>query len=74
MAEPKDWKSWMPEPKGWKSWLPESQGWRSWMSQKTLPNQGVISGIGSLPGASILQPALTATPQTPINQVNSSCL
>jgi hypothetical protein len=42
MAEPKDWKSWMPEPKGWKSWLPESKGWRSWMSQKTLPNQGVI--------------------------------
>ena len=52
MAEPKDWKSWlpkpnvwkswMPEPKGWKSWTPEPKGGRSWMSQKQLPNQGVV--------------------------------
>jgi hypothetical protein len=43
MAEPKDWKSWlpkpnvwkswMPEPKGWKSWMPEPKGWKSWMPQ-----------------------------------------
>jgi hypothetical protein len=52
MAEPKDWKSWLPKPEGWKSWMPESKGWkswrpepkggRSWMSQKQLPNQGVV--------------------------------
>ena len=30
MAEPKDWKSWLPEPKGWKGWMPESKGWKSW--------------------------------------------
>ena len=52
MAEPKDWKSWlpkpnawkswMPEPKGWKSWRPEPKGGRSWMSQKQSPNQGVV--------------------------------
>lgn len=48
MAEPKDWKSWlpnsnvwksrMPEPKAWKSWTPEAKGGRSGMS----PNQGVV--------------------------------
>jgi len=52
MAEPRDWKSWlpnpnvwkswMPEPKGWKSWTPEAKGRRSWMSQQKIPNQGVV--------------------------------
>jgi hypothetical protein len=52
MAEPKDWKSWMPESKGWKSWAPESKGWKSWvpepkgwrsrMSREKLPHQGVV--------------------------------
>jgi hypothetical protein len=42
MAEPKDWKSWLPKPKAWKSWMPEPKGRRSWMSQKILPNQGVV--------------------------------
>ena len=41
-----------------------------------VPNQGVINGIGSPPGASISQPQLRklqATPKTTINQPNSSC-
>src|SRR6516164_7315281 len=38
MAEPKDWKSWLPNPKAWKSWTPEAKGRRSGMS----PNQGVV--------------------------------
>jgi hypothetical protein len=33
MAEPKDWKSWLPEPKGWTSWLPEPKGWKSWLPE-----------------------------------------
>jgi hypothetical protein len=51
MAEPKDWKSWlppnvwkswMPEPKAWKSWTPEPKGRRSGMTQQKIPNQGVV--------------------------------
>jgi hypothetical protein len=52
MAEPKDWKSWLPdpnvwkswmlEPKAWKSWTPEAKGRRSGMSQQKIPNQGVV--------------------------------
>jgi hypothetical protein len=52
MAEPKDWKSWlpnqnvwkswMPEPKAWKSWTPEAKGRRSGMNQQKIPNQGVV--------------------------------
>jgi hypothetical protein len=41
-----------------------------------LPNEGVTNGIGSLPDASISQPKLQKlkpTPQTWINQPNSSC-
>ena len=82
MAEPKGWKSWLPEPKGWKSWLPEPKVWKSWtsepkgrrsrMDQNTLPNQGVVKRDWVATGR--IDPALTATPQTPINQMNSSCL
>ena len=52
MAEPKDWKSWLPNPNVWKSWMPESKGWKSWtlepkdgrsgMSPKKIPYQGVV--------------------------------
>ena len=52
MAEPKDWKGWlpspnvwkrcMPEPKAWKSWTPEAKGRRSGMSQQKIPSQGVV--------------------------------
>jgi len=42
MPESKDWKSWAPEPKGWKSWMPEPKGWRSRMSREKLPHQGVV--------------------------------
>ena len=52
MAEPKDWKSWLPKPNVWKSWMPETKGWKSWalepkggrsgMSHKKIPNQGVV--------------------------------
>ena len=34
MAEPRDWKSWLPKPNVWKSWMPEPKSWKSW----TLPN------------------------------------
>ena len=81
MPEPKAWKSWLPEPKGWKSWLPKPKAWkswtpepkgrRSWMSQKTLPNQGVVKQDWVATGR--IDFATTATPQTLINQVNSSC-
>jgi hypothetical protein len=52
MAEPRDWKSWLPKPNIWKSSMPETKGWKSWtsqpkggsswMSQEKLPNQGVV--------------------------------
>ena len=52
MAEPKDWKSWLPNPNVWKSWMPEPKAWKSWtpepqgrssgMSQQKIPNQGVV--------------------------------
>jgi len=52
MAEPKDWKSWLPKPNVWKSWMPESKGWKSWtlepkggrsgMSPRKVPYQGVV--------------------------------
>ena len=42
MAEPKDWKSWLPKPNAWKSWTLEPKGGRSGMSHKKIPNQGVI--------------------------------
>src|SRR6516225_6023167 len=52
MAEPRDWKSWLPKPNVWKSWMPEPKSWKSWtsvpkggrsrMSQEKLPNQGVV--------------------------------
>ena len=52
MAEPKDWKSWLPNPNVWKSWMPEPKAWESWtpepkgrrsgMSQQKIPNQGVV--------------------------------
>ena len=52
MAEPKDWKSWLPESerlekldagtKRLEKLAPEPKGRRSWMSQKILPNQGVV--------------------------------
>ena len=77
MAEPKDWKSWLPDPNVWKSWMPEPKAWKSWtpkakgrrsgMSQQKIPNQGVVKQDWV---ASISRPA---TPQTLINQVNSSC-
>src|SRR5215469_14127628 len=38
MAEPKDWKSWLPNPNAWKRWMPEPKGRRSGMS----PSQGVV--------------------------------
>jgi hypothetical protein len=52
MAEPKDWKSWLPNPNVWKSWMPEPKAWKTWtpepkgrrsgMSQQKIPNQGVV--------------------------------
>jgi hypothetical protein len=52
MAEPKDWKSWLPNPNVWKSWVPEPKAWKTWtpepkgrrsgMSQQKIPNQGVV--------------------------------
>ena len=52
MAEPRDWKSWLPKPNVWKNWMPETKGWKSWalepkggrrgMSHKKIPNQGVV--------------------------------
>jgi hypothetical protein len=33
MAEPKNWKSWLPDPKGWKIWLPDPKGWKSWLPE-----------------------------------------
>ena len=52
MAEPKDWKNWLPDPNVWKSWMPEPKAWKSWtpkakgrrsgMSEQKIPNQGVV--------------------------------
>ena len=48
MAEPKDWKSWLPNPNFWKSWMPEPKAWKSWTSEAKVrrsgmsPNQGVV--------------------------------
>jgi hypothetical protein len=52
MAEPKDWKTWLPNPNVWKSWMPEPKAWKSWtpepkgrrsgMSQQKTPNQSVV--------------------------------
>ena len=33
MAEPKDWKSWLPNPNVWKSWMPEPKAWKSWLPE-----------------------------------------
>ena len=48
MAEPKDWKSWLPNPNVWKSWMPEPKPWKSWTpepkdrSPQKIPTQGVV--------------------------------
>ena len=42
MAEPKDWKNWLPDPNVWKSWTPKAKGRRSGMSEQKIPNQGVV--------------------------------
>ena len=48
MAEPKDWKSWLPNPNFWKSWMPEPKAWKSWTPEAKVrrsgmsPNQGVV--------------------------------
>jgi hypothetical protein len=48
MAEPKDWKSWLPNPNVWKSWMPEPKAWKSWTPEAKgrrsgmSPNQGVV--------------------------------
>jgi hypothetical protein len=48
MAEPKDWKSWLPNPNVWKSWMPEAKAWKSWTPEAKVrrsgmsPNQGVV--------------------------------
>jgi hypothetical protein len=48
MAEPKDWKSWLPNPNVWKSWMPEPKAWKSWTAETKgrrsgmSPNQGVV--------------------------------
>ena len=48
MAEPKDWKSWLPNPNAWKSWMPEPKAWKSWTPEAKgrrsgmSPNQGVV--------------------------------
>ena len=48
MAEPKDWKSWLPNPNVWKRWMPEPKAWKSWTPEAKdtrsgmSPNQGVV--------------------------------
>ena len=48
MAEPKDWKSWLPNPNVWKLWMPEPKAWKSWTPEAKgrrsgmSPNQGVV--------------------------------
>jgi hypothetical protein len=80
MAEPKDWKTWLPNPNVWKSWVPEPKAWKTWtpepkgrrsgMSQQKIPNQGVVKQDWT---AHRFRDPRPATPQTPISQVNSSC-
>jgi hypothetical protein len=48
MADPKDWKSWLPNSSVWKSWMPEPKAWKSWTPEAKgrrsgmSPNQGVV--------------------------------
>ena len=48
MAEPKDWKGWLPSPNVWKRWMPEPKAWKSWTPEAKgrrsgmSPNQGVV--------------------------------
>ena len=83
MVELKDWKGWLPNPNVWKSWVPEPKAWKTWtpkpngrrsgMSQQKIPNQGVVKQDWIATGLIDFATRLTATPQTLINQVNSSC-
>ena len=46
MAEPIDWKSWLPNPNVWKSWMPEPKPWKSWTPEAKGRGSGMSSNQG----------------------------